>query len=118
MEGFMTKTEFLTELQRTLNGRMGSSEAAPHVAYYQEYIEIQVRKGREEEAVVAELGSPRLIGKNIGDANDRISQNVDYREKAREYGEKLLEYGVWTGKKCAALGLAAVDKVKTWFDRL
>lgn len=114
----MTKTEFLTELQRTLNGRLGSEKAAPHLAYYQEYIEIEVRKGREEEEVVAQLGSPRLIGKNISDVTDRSGQKGAYGEKAKEYGEKILAYGRLAIPKCAALGAAAAGKVKKWFNRL
>ena len=45
----MTKQEFLLQLQRTLNGSIGSNEAESHVSYYREYIEIEMRKGRTEE---------------------------------------------------------------------
>ena len=114
----MTKMEFLTELQRALNGRIGSAKAAPHVEYYQEYIEIEVRDGRAEEEVVGELGSPRLIAKSIGDLNDQNSQCNFYGEKALLYGKQILRYGEKAGKKCAQLGLEAVEKAKVWFKNL
>lgn len=97
----MTKQEFLTELQKVLNGRMGSDKAAPHIAYYQEYIEIEMRKGRKEEEVIGGLGSPRLIGKNIVDVPEKKSRYA----KALTYGAKMLEHGLKT-------------EVKKWFDKL
>ncbi len=114
----MTKTEFLTELQRALNGRLGSNQAAPHVEYYQEYIEIEVRNGREEEEVIGELGSPRLIAKSIGDLADHNGQASVYGEKALIYGKQILKYGEKAGKKCVQLGSEAVEKAKTWFKNL
>lgn len=118
----MTKFEFLTELQRTLNGRLGSVEAAPHVEYYQEYIEIEVRGGRMEEEVIGELGSPRLIAKSIGDMAERKKQGSSYGEKALEYGSQILKFGVKAGKKagkrCAEFGTSAVGKAKRWFQDL
>ena len=114
----MTKQEFLTELQRTLNGRMGSREAAPHISYYQEYIEIEMRKGRREEEVTDSLGSPRLLGKSIGDAFDRTAQNVSYGGKAAEYGLQILKYGKILGRRCAQAGTEALRRAKVWFDRL
>lgn len=114
----MTKIEFLTELQRALNGRLGSAKAAPHVEYYQEYIEIEVRNGRKEEEVIDELGSPRLIAKSIGDLDNHNGQPDYYGEKALIYGKQILKYGEKAGKKCAQFGLEAVKKAKTWFKNL
>ncbi len=114
----MTKSEFMTELQRALNGRLGSEQAAPHVAYYQEYIEIEVRHGRPEEEVIGELGSPRLIAKNIADLAEQKKHGNSYGEKALEYGTQLLKFGVKAGRRCAELGLNAVDKAKVWFKEL
>lgn len=114
----MTKSDFLTELQRALNGRLGSAEAAPHVAYYQEYIEIEVRDGRAEEEVIGELGSPRLIAKNIADLADQKKQGDSYGEKALECGTQILKLGIKAGRRCAEFGLNAVDKAKIWFKKL
>ncbi|MDE7287545.1 MAG: DUF1700 domain-containing protein [Lachnospiraceae bacterium] len=114
----MTKTEFMTQLHRALNGRLGSVEAAPHVEYYQQYIEIEVRGGRTEEEVIDELGSPRLIAKSIADLADRNKQGNPYGEKALEYGTQILKFGIKAGKRCAEFGLNAVDKAKVWFKQL
>lgn len=114
----MTKTEFMTELQRALNGRLGSAEAAPHVNFYQEYIEIEVRNGREEKEVIDELGSPRLIAKNIGDSIDRNSQTYFNSERALVYGRQILKYGEKAGKKCVRIGTQAIGKAKSWFKNL
>ncbi len=114
----MTKKEFLLELQRILNGRMGSGEAAPYVSYYQEYIEIEVRKGKMEEKVIEELGSPRLIAKNVADVFDRKNQKTTPGRRALRYGEKMLLYGEALGKKCLELCVSAAQQAKAWFDGL
>ncbi len=40
------------------------------VAYYQDYIDTAIRKGRTEEDVLSELGDPRLIAKSIVASRD------------------------------------------------
>ncbi|WP_160560981.1 DUF1700 domain-containing protein [Parablautia muri] len=114
----MTKQEFLTELQRALNGRMGSRAAAPHISYYQEYIEIEMRKGLKEEEVINSLGSPRLLGKSIGDAFDRAEQKSTPKEKAAGYGLQILRYGKILGRRCGQIGTETLRRAKVWFDRL
>lgn len=114
----VTKQEFLTELQRTLNGRMGSREAAPHISYYQEYIEMEMRKGRKEEEVTGSLGNPRLLGKSIGDAFDRTAKKVSCGEKAAGYGLQVLKFGKIWGRRCAQAGSEAFRRAKGWFDSL
>ena len=61
----MSKQEFLRGLEEALLEQMSISEAAPHIRYYQDYIESEVRKGRTEEEVIASLSNPRLIAKTI-----------------------------------------------------
>lgn len=86
----MTKQDFLDELQRTLTNKISAAAVAEHVNYYREYIEVEVRKGKSEESVVEELGSPRLIAKSIltaaateqgqsiyGDAQSKVEENED-----------------------------------------
>ncbi len=114
----MTKQEFLTELQRTLNGRMGSRQAAPHISYYQEYIETEMRKGQREEEVITSLGNPRLLGKSIGDAFERSVQKATPKERAEEYGLQALKYGKVLGRRCGQMGMEAIRRAKVWFDRL
>lgn len=61
----MTKQEFLIDLQKALTNRLNSATVNDHVNYYREYIEVEIRKGREETEVIEELGDPRLIAKSI-----------------------------------------------------
>lgn len=110
----MTKQEFLTELQRTLNGRMGSKEAAPHISYYQEYIEVEMRKGQKEEEVIDNLGSPRLLGKSIGDAHDRTEQKSTPKEKVIGYSLQALKYVKILGRRCGQVGMEALRRAKVW----
>lgn len=74
----MTKQEFLTELQRALTNKLSAAAVAGHVGYYREYIEVEVRKGKREEEVVEELGSPRLIAKSILTAAATEQEQSDY----------------------------------------
>ena len=69
----MTKKEFLRGLEEALLEQMDISEAAPHIRYYQDYIENEVRNGKDENDVIKLLQNPRLIAKNI--VNNEKSAN-------------------------------------------
>lgn len=56
--------------------RAGSSTASENVSYYEEYIATQVRAGRTEEEVLAELGDPRLLARSIAEAQMRAENEV------------------------------------------
>ena len=107
----MTKQEFLIQLQRELNGSIGSREAAPHVAYYQEYIEIEMRKGRSQEEIMEELGSPRLITRSIAEASRHAGQGKTGDAFLFSYGKKIRQ-------KCVNLLEDTIKKAKKWFDHL
>lgn len=72
----MDKTEFLEILKARLAGQMPEGKVAAHVRYYRDYIEEQVRKGRSEAEILAELGDPRLIAKTLIDADPDAEQEV------------------------------------------
>lgn len=61
----MSRREFLEVLRGQLSGQMTQGRAAAHVRYYEDYIQSQVRNGRSESDVLAELGDPRLIAKTL-----------------------------------------------------
>ena len=103
----MTKQEFMTELQRALNGRMGSAKAAPHVSYYQ-------RKGRPEEEVMEELGSPRLLAKSICEVSDKEAPDAPYGVKLSRRADRIALFGAAFGKECAKLCVKAAENVKKW----
>ena len=78
----MTKQEFLTDLQRALTNKINAIEVNAHVNYYSEYIETEVRKGRKEEEVTSEIGSPRLIAKSILSAAEMDQKTDNHMEDA------------------------------------
>lgn len=52
---------------------MNSAKVQENVAYYNEYIDGEVRKGRSEAEVVEELGDPWAIAKTISDSEEAQS---------------------------------------------
>lgn len=66
----MSRREFLEILRGQLAGQMAQGKAAAHVRYYEDYIQSQVRSGRNEADVLAELGDPRLIARTLIDTDD------------------------------------------------
>ena len=61
----MRKTEFLQELREALDGEVSASVIQSNISYYDQYIRQEAAKGRREEEVIEEIGSPRLIAKTI-----------------------------------------------------
>ena len=75
----MNRTEFLDTLRCQLTGQMHEGKVAAHVRYYEDYIQSQVRSGRNEQDVLAELGDPRLIARTLLDT-DVDNGKLDYEE--------------------------------------
>lgn len=92
----MTKQEFIEKLRAALNGRVSPGLVAENINYYEDYINVEVRKGRAESEVLASLGDPRLIARTIIETNGK-THSGGYRyaedtESYREYGQ-YEEYG-------------------------
>lgn len=86
----MNSQEFLDKLRLALSGQIGASQVEENIAYYREYISAQVRMGQPEEAVLGNLGDPRLIAKSIISANmgeERYTQGRYAREQVVEEDE-------------------------------
>lgn len=86
----MNSQEFLDKLRLALSGQIGASQVEENIAYYREYISAQVRMGQPEEAVMGNLGDPRLIAKSIISANmgeERYTQGRYAREQVVEEDE-------------------------------
>ena len=70
----MNKQDFLENLRLALNGRVSPGVVTDNLNYYNDYINMEIRKGRSEEDVLASLGDPRLIARTIvqthGGGND------------------------------------------------
>ena len=63
---------------------------ADNVRYYQEYIDSEIRKGRNESEVMDQLGDPRLLAKSIIEANKRAGESYGSN---REYDEEITSDG-------------------------
>ena len=65
----MNKQEFIDRLRSALNGRVTPALVTENVNYYEDYINMEIRKGKSEEEVLQLLGDPRLIARTIIDTN-------------------------------------------------
>lgn len=65
----MNKHEFIDRLRAALSGRLPAPQVEDTVNYYQDYINMEMRKGRTEEDVLRSLGDPRLIARTIIQTN-------------------------------------------------
>jgi uncharacterized membrane protein len=118
----MQRGEFLNILRSQLSGQMQEGKVAAHVRYYEDYIQSQVRGGRSEAEVLAELGDPRLIAKTLLDT-DPNQGYIDEEEEVystykdeEKYGDTgsvyktkthRLDLTTWYGKLIAIL-IAAI----------
>lgn len=91
----MDKRAFMEKLQRALAGGLSSIQVADNMRYYQDYIESELRKGRSEADVLAQLGDPRLLAKSIIEANKRGGESYGSN---REYDEEVADNPA-SGKK-------------------
>lgn len=64
----MNRGEFLQGLQDALSGEVPLNVVQENIRYYDDYIRTEVQKGRNEQEVLEELGSPRLIARTIIEA--------------------------------------------------
>lgn len=84
----MRKEEFMDGLKNALTGEVSQRVLMENLNYYEDYIIIEMRKGRTEEEVLEELGNPRLIAKTIIDMNSE--SNGVARSYYDEYEEEDL----------------------------
>ena len=84
----MTKIEFLEELKMALASRVSAQEAIENLNFYEDYINTQVRMGRTEEEVLAELGEARLLARNIAESRKYASDGSEKTyDNTGKYGE-------------------------------
>ena len=93
----MKKSEFIAELKEALENNLSQQKINEHVDYYEDYIRSEVKKGREEEDVVNELGDPWAIAKTIRLSEDMGGQENTYTVQD-EAGEPEVKSG-WDFKK-------------------
>ncbi len=123
----MNKNTFLEELRRALAGEVSEDEVRSNIDYYNNYIMDEVKRGRTEAQVLAELGDPALIAKTIIAAgsmqagtgrrsSDSYYTDPDYEEARKEAGKKGFhaEYDEDQGVNIRFGRL----KLNTWYGRL
>ncbi|HJC48631.1 MAG TPA: DUF1700 domain-containing protein [Candidatus Lachnoclostridium pullistercoris] len=83
----MNRDEFLRTLREALAGEVSPNIIEENIRYYDAYITDEVQKGRSEEAVIEELGGPRVIARTIIDvaaAGGDAGAEDPYGEAAQE----------------------------------
>ena len=96
------------QLQRELNSRIGSQNAASFVEYYQEYIEIELRKGRSIEEI---MEKPGLIARSITEAFRRKEQKASKGRKQEKFIARMKSLAGGMYRK-------VFEKAGKWFAQL
>jgi uncharacterized membrane protein len=94
----MTRFEFTENLRKALSGRVSHQVVNENVAYYENYIDTEIKKGRSEEAVLEELGDPRWIAKTIIDTAREDGASVETQETfddAASHSAKIFRMPTW-----------------------
>jgi hypothetical protein len=100
----MTRAEFLEELRLALQGNVSQVQVNENLRYYENYIIEESRKGKTEEQVIEELGSPRLIARTIIDTSEQTDDTYDEAydenpksetEHPRGFHMNQMEDGTW-----------------------
>lgn len=113
----MNKQEFLEKLRLALNGRVAPSVVTENINYYEDYINVEVRKGRSEEEVLAQLGDPRLLARTIvathgGNQTAAGGKGADYDYDGGR-SEGFREYASGEGKRFRERG-NGVFRIPGW----
>ena len=73
-------------MQTALQGEVSQSSINENIQYYDNYIMEETRKGKSEEEVIEQLGSPRLIAKTLIDTTDQFGTYNGERDYSENYG--------------------------------
>lgn len=87
----MTRAVFIEELTVHLKDNVLDTTLHEQISFYNEYIDVEKRKGRKEEEVLEELGDPKLIAKTIIQVHPgerKISSDADEIKKRNPYAKK------------------------------
>ena len=94
----MTKREFLESLRLALGGKVTSAQLTENLEYYEDYINTETRKGRDEGEVLSELGDPRLIARTIVETGGGSRRASGHGEAgARSEGSRAGQYAEYDG---------------------
>ena len=116
----MTRSEFLNKLKEALANDLSGPVIQENVNYYSGYIADEVRKGRSEEEVVAELGDPWAIARTLiesleiqGNTQEDYGyepnrQNYDQRQQSGTGQVHIFGRETWWKKLLLVLGIVGV----------
>ena len=116
----MTRSEFLNKLKEALANDLSGPVIQENVNYYSGYIADEVRKGRSEQEVVAELGDPWAIARTIiesleiqGNTQEDYGyepnrQNYDQRQQSGTGQVHIFGLDTWWKKLLLVLGIVGV----------
>lgn len=90
----MNQQIFLENLREALYGKIGGSELAEHMRYYENYIRQETAGGRSEQEVLEELGDPRLIARTILETSGTRTLHREYTVSEDGEADGQPEYGV------------------------
>ena len=84
----MKRTDFLKDLEKSLDGQVPQEIVVSNLRYYNDYIRSEVKGGRREEDVLLELGDPRLIARSITDAEIAQEKEAGVWSESRTYASR------------------------------
>ncbi|MCF2555866.1 DUF1700 domain-containing protein [Faecalicatena contorta] len=108
----MTKSEFLEKLRAALANDLSGSVIQENVNYYSSYISDEVRKGRNEAEVIAELGDPWVIAQTIIDSSSINGNAGTYDSYSYEPEKNTQNSRQSGGPRVYSFGL------NTWWQKL
>ena len=86
----MSKQVFLDQLRKSIASINDYEFINDTIAYYEDYIESEIRKGSTEQEVLSNLGEPRLIAKSILATHDFDSEGTESTQHSEtNSGEKV-----------------------------
>lgn len=116
----MTRSEFLNKLKEALANDLSGSVIQENVNYYSGYIADEVRKGRSEEEVIAELGDPWAIARTVIESVEiqgNTQEDYGYEPKKQNYDQRqqnstgqvhIFGLDAWWKKLLLVLGIVGV----------
>ena len=84
----MTKAEFLEMMEQKLTGELDEHTVGKTLRYYSEYIDSEMSKGKTEQEVLEDLGSPLLIARTILDTQGNGTANFSQTRPEGEAKEE------------------------------
>ena len=84
----MSRNEFLIKLKEALEMDLSSQKVEEQIAFYRQYMNEEIGKGRTEAEVLEELGDPWVIARNILNTEEMEESSEDRYEEPNNAYEK------------------------------